>query len=197
MIPPEIIAIAIAYLYGSIPFGLLLTKFAGKGDIRKTGSGNIGATNVLRTGNKGLAAATLLLDIAKGIAAVHLARRIAPDFMAMAGFAAFLGHVYPVWLGFKGGKGVATFIGAILGLSWLAGLAGILTWALVAATFRFSSLASLVTAIAAPVYLLFFSTRITVMWAFVMTAVILIAHRENIQRLARGEEPKIGRKSQK
>ncbi|MCH8323126.1 MAG: glycerol-3-phosphate 1-O-acyltransferase PlsY [Proteobacteria bacterium] len=197
MIPPEIIAIAIAYLYGSIPFGLLLTKFAGKGDIRKTGSGNIGATNVLRTGNKGLAAATLLLDIAKGIAAVHLARRIAPDFMAMAGFAAFLGHVYPVWLGFKGGKGVATFIGAILGLSWLAGLAGILTWALVAAVFRISSLASLVTAIAAPVYLLFLGPRISVMWAFVMTAVILIAHRENIQRLIRGEEPKIGRKSQK
>lgn len=197
MIPPEIIAIALGYLMGSVPFGLLLTKFAGKQDIRKVGSGNIGATNVLRTGNKGLAAATLLLDIAKGIAAVLLARRIAPDFMAMAGFAAFLGHVYPVWLGFKGGKGVATFIGAILGLSWLAGLAGILTWALVAAVFRISSLASLVTAIAAPVYLLFLGPRLAVMWAFVMTAVILIAHRENIQRLARGAEPRIGRKSQK
>jgi glycerol-3-phosphate acyltransferase PlsY len=197
MISPEIIVIALGYLLGSIPFGLLLAKFAGKGDIRKVGSGNIGATNVLRAGNKSLAAATLLLDIAKGTAAVYLARRIAPDFMAMAGFAAFLGHVYPVWLGFRGGKGVATFIGVIIGLSWLAGFAGILTWALVAATFRISSLASLVTAIATPIYLLLFADRISVMWAFVMTAVILIAHRENIQRLIRGAEPKIGRKSQK
>ncbi len=197
MISPEILAIALGYLMGSIPFGLLLTKFAGMGDIRKVGSGNIGATNVLRAGNKGLAAATLLLDIAKGVAAVHLARGIAPDFMAMAGFAAFLGHVYPVWLGFKGGKGVATFIGVILGLSWIAGLLGVVTWALVAATFRISSLASLVTAIATPVYLWFFAARISIMWAFVMTAVILIAHRENLQRLIRGAEPRIGRKSQK
>ncbi len=197
MIGPEILSLALAYLMGSIPFGLLLTKFAGLGDVRKLGSGNIGATNVLRTGNKGLAAATLLLDIAKGIAAVHLARRIAPDFMAMAGFAAFLGHVYPLWLGFKGGKGVATFIGVILGLSWLAGLAGVLTWALVALIFRMASLASLITAFAIPVYLLFFDTRLSAMWAFAMAAVIFIAHRENIQRLTRGTEPKIGRKSQK
>lgn len=197
MISPEILAIALGYLLGSIPFGLLLAKFAGLGDIRKVGSGNIGATNVLRAGNKSLAAATLLLDIAKGTAAVYLARGIAPDFMAMAGFAAFLGHVYPVWLGFKGGKGVATFIGVILGLSWIAGLLGVVTWALVAATFRISSLASLVTAVATPAYLLFFAARINVMWAFVMTAVILIAHRENLLRLIRGAEPRIGGKSQK
>jgi len=197
MISPDFIAVALGYLMGSIPFGLVLTKMSGIGDVRKIGSGNIGATNVLRTGNKGLAAATLLLDIAKGVAAVHLARRISPDFMAMAGFAAFLGHVFPVWLGFKGGKGVATFIGAILGLNWIAGLAGILTWALVAGIFRISSLASLVTAIATPVLLLFFIPRPGVMWAFAMTAVILVAHRENLQRLIRGEEPRIGGASQK
>jgi len=197
MITADFMVIFLAYLMGSIPFGLLLTKMSGLGDVRKQGSGNIGATNVLRTGNKGLAVATLLLDIGKGVAAVHLARGLSPDFMAMAGFAAFLGHVYPVWLGFKGGKGVATFIGAILGLSWLAGLGGLVAWIVVALAFRISSLASLVTAIITPVFLLYLIPRQGVMWAFAMTAVILVAHRENISRLLKGAEPKIGQKSQK
>ncbi|HXV74409.1 MAG TPA: glycerol-3-phosphate 1-O-acyltransferase PlsY, partial [Sphingomonadales bacterium] len=134
--------VVLGYLLGSIPFGLLLTRLAGLGDIRKLGSGNIGATNVLRTGNKAVAAATLLLDAAKGTAAVLIAERYAPGFAAMAGAAALLGHCFPVWLKFEGGKGVATLMGALMAFSWPVGVAALAVWIAVAALFRFSSLAS-------------------------------------------------------
>ncbi len=188
------LAIALGYLLGAIPFGLVLTKITGLGDVRNIGSGNIGATNVLRTGHKGLAALTLVLDGAKGGAAVLIALHYAPEVAAMAGFTAFMGHCFPIWLRFKGGKGVATFFGALLVLSWQAGLIGILTWGVVAVVFRMSSLASILSAIAAPFYILTFGTRLSAMWAFAMTAVILVRHRENLKRLIKNQEPKIGQK---
>ena len=198
--------VGLGYLLGSIPFGLLLTKMSGMGDVRKIGSGNIGATNVLRTGNKGLAVATLLLDGLKGLAPVLIAGQYAPDFMAMAGAAAFLGHVFPVWLNFKGGKGVATYVGVLLALSWPSGLAAIVIWVSALALFRYSSLSSLVAAAAAPFLVWAFETpagaswmdtRLSVMWVFVMGVVVFFRHRDNIRRLLAGEEPKVGRKSQK
>lgn len=194
--------VILGYLMGSIPFGLLLTRMAGMGDVRKIGSGNIGATNVLRTGHKGLAAATLLLDGLKGLVPVLIAGYYAPDFMAMAGAAAFLGHVYPVWLHFKGGKGVATFMGVLLALSWSAGLAVIAIWAIALALFRYSSVSSLAAAAAAPFLIWAFETpdgalwsfdaRLSAMWVFVMTVVVFLRHRENIHRLLAGKEPKVG-----
>ncbi len=193
----SILVVSLGYLLGAIPFGLLLTKFAGMGDVRKIGSGNIGATNVLRTGHKALAAATLALDTGKGAAAVVIANHFAPEVAALAGFAAFMGHCFPLWLKFKGGKGVATFVGVLLALSWQAGLLAILTWAVVAVAFRMASLASLIAAVLAPVYLLLVSTRLAAMWVFVMTVVILVRHTENIKRLMRGEEPKIGQGGKK
>ena len=191
----EIAWLLVGYLAGSIPFGLLLTKLAGLGDVRRIGSGNIGATNVLRTGNKALAAATLLLDMLKGLVPVLLARwlggMLAPE-MAAAG--AFLGHVFPVWLGFRGGKGVATFIGALLGLHWALGLAFIGIWLLVAVLFRISSLSALVAAAAmplvAPLLGLHPATRTVVI---LLSLFIFFTHRENIRRLLNGTEPKIGR----
>ena len=194
MTTTSFLVLLLSYLLGAIPFGLLLTKLSGLGDVRKQGSGNIGATNVLRTGHKGLATLTLLLDGAKGGAAVYLALVYAPGIAAMAGFMAFMGHCFPIWLNFKGGKGVATFYGALLVISWQAGLIGILTWGAVAVAFRMSSLASILSSLAAPFYILTFGTRMSAFWAFAMTAVILVRHRENIRRIAKGEEPKIGQK---
>jgi acyl phosphate:glycerol-3-phosphate acyltransferase len=189
------IAFAFGYLLGSIPFGLLLTRAAGLGDVRAIGSGNIGATNVLRTGNKGLAAATLLLDGLKGTAAVLIADHFYGQGPAMlAGLGAFLGHIYPVWLKFKGGKGVATYIGVLAGLAWqgAAIFAGI--WLAVAALSRTSSLSALIAALATPVALAMTGHIEYAALAAVMTLLLLWTHRANIRRLMKGEEPKIGAK---
>lgn len=189
--------ILMGYLLGSIPFGLVLTRLAGLGDVRAIGSGNIGATNVLRTGNKAVAALTLLLDAAKGAAAVLLAERFAPDFAAMAGAAALLGHCFPVWLKFKGGKGVATFFGAVLAFAWPAGLIGLVAWGAAALAFRFSSLASLIGVTLASFLLLAFASPLETAWGFAMLAVVCLRHGGNIKRLFEGTEPRIGQKSQK
>jgi acyl phosphate:glycerol-3-phosphate acyltransferase len=187
------------YLLGSIPFGYLLTRAAGLGDVRAIGSGNIGATNVLRTGHKGLAAATLLLDALKGTAAVVVARSIggsyaglATDAALLAGLGAFLGHVFPVWLNFRGGKGVATYIGILFGLNWIAGLAFCAVWLLVALLTRYSSLSALVAALVLPVGLVSMGDMPTAILCAVLTALLIYKHRTNIRRLAAGEEPKIG-----
>jgi glycerol-3-phosphate acyltransferase PlsY len=185
-------AAALGYLLGSIPFGLVLTRLFGYGDIRSIGSGNIGATNVLRTGNKVLALGTLVLDGAKGAIAVLIAREIDPSLAALAGGAAFLGHIFPVWLGFKGGKGVATFLGLMLALSWPVGVACCATWLVVAAVFRYSSLAALVAAALSPAYALAFADRESAVLAAACLVLILIRHRANISRLRAGTEPRIG-----
>lgn len=192
------IAIIFGYLLGSIPFGLLLTKFAGMGDIRAIGSGNIGATNVLRTGNKGLALATLLLDGGKAAVAVLLVRHFVPFppmAYSLAGLAAFLGHIYPVWLGFKGGKGVATYIGAMLAIAWPVGLGFCAVWLLNAVVTRYSSLSALLAALAAPFFAYFFSGPHLLGAAIIMSAVLIFKHRDNIRRLLAGEETKIGSSS--
>lgn len=193
-----------AYLLGSIPFGLLLTKLAGMGDIRAIGSGNIGATNVLRTGNKALAILTLLLDIGKGAAAVLIvdsffqAGLVRSDsygvWLGMAGLGAVLGHVFPVWLRFKGGKGVATALGVFLALSWPVGAACIVTWLLVAAVFRLSSLAALFAMALAPAYgSLWASDDVVVAFSTIIAVLVIARHHANIRRLIKGEEPRIGR----
>ena len=185
--------LAIGYLLGSIPFGLLLSRAAGLGDIRKIGSGNIGATNVLRTGNKGLAAATLALDGLKTTAAVLLVDHwygLAPAHAAALG--AFLGHVFPAWLGFKGGKGVATYLGGLVGLAWPAALAFSAVWLGVAYTLRFSSLAALAASVVAPIVLLLIGLPVTAGVFALMTALLFFMHRANIGRLRRGDEPRIG-----
>ncbi|TIS00769.1 MAG: glycerol-3-phosphate 1-O-acyltransferase PlsY, partial [Mesorhizobium sp.] len=152
------LALIFGYLLGSIPFGLLITRAAGLGDVRQIGSGNIGATNVLRTGNKGLAAATLLLDALKGTAAVLIAGHFSPDFGLLAGFGALLGHLFPVWLGFKGGKGVATYLGVLLGLAWQGMVVFAVVWLAMAFLFRYSSLAALAATVVVPIALYFIST---------------------------------------
>lgn len=188
------------YLLGSIPFGLVLTRMAGLGDIRSIGSGNIGATNVLRTGNKPLAFAVLVLDSGKGAAAVLIAAAMlgwgVPT--VLAGVLAVVGHNFPIWLGFKGGKGVATTLGTLLALSLPVGAAACATWALVAAIFRFSSLAALVALAAAPIYVILLEQRgaldfLTLGVAF-LAALAWFRHATNIRRLLSGEEPKIGKK---
>lgn len=189
-----ILALVFGYLLGSIPFGLLVTRAAGLGDVRKIGSGNIGATNVLRTGNKGLAAATLLLDALKGTAAVLIAGRFAPEFALWAGFAAFLGHLFPVWLGFKGGKGVATYLGVLIGLAWQVALIFAAVWLTVAFLFRYSSLAALTAAVVVPVALYFLSTPEIAGLFAVMSLIVIVKHRANISRLLAGTEGKIGAK---
>lgn len=194
--PSFLAALLFGYLLGSIPFGLLLTRMAGMGDIRAIGSGNIGATNVLRTGNKKLAAGTLLLDALKGTVAVLLAGYYGPDIAGLAGLGAFLGHLFPVWLKFKGGKGVATFMGVCLGLFWPAALVFAVVWLTTAFVFRYSSLAALVATLAVPVamYFVFFDLRLMELTG-VMAALSWFAHRQNIARLLRGEESRIGQKS--
>ena len=195
MDPVVIVIVAAAgYLLGSIPFGLILTKLAGLGDVRNIGSGNIGATNVLRTGNKGLALATLILDGGKGALAVMLAGIYAPEAMLVAGGAAFLGHLYPVWLGFKGGKGVATFLGIALAVNWVMGLICCAVWLATAALFRMSSLAALVAALAAPIYAAIMLEQDTMLLFVGLAALICLRHKDNIERIRAGEEPRIGQK---
>ena len=184
------------YFLGSIPFGLLLARLAGLGDIRSIGSGNIGATNVLRTGRKGLAAATLLLDAGKGAGAVLLAGLWGPDPQLTAALGAVLGHIFPLWLRFRGGKGMATVLGVLLALAWQAGLAACATWLLVAGLLRYSSLATLLSVAAAPLYIWLFTRDLQLVELIaVLAAVVWIRHRVNIARLLKGEEPKIGGKS--
>ena len=185
------------YSIGSVPFGLLFTKMSGLGDIREVGSGNIGATNVLRTGKKGIAAATLFADIIKGVFAALLGTQFGPDIAVVAALGAFLGHLFPVWLKFQGGKGVATAIGIILALSWQTGLAAIGVWLLAAALFRYSSLAALLGAIAAPIAAWWLTTPQLVEFFAVVTILIWIRHYANIKRLLKGDEAKIGSKSDK
>lgn len=201
--PLLLVALALGYLLGSIPFGLLLTRAAGLGDIRAIGSGNIGATNALRTGNRWVAIGTLIGDAAKGAVAVLLMGLLATKtggsvgWMAgLAALGAFLGHVFPVWLGFKGGKGVSTFIGILLALHWPVGLLFCATWAVVALVSRYSSLSALVAALLTPVYLAWLNQ-----WQYVGLGVLLVlliyfAHRENISRLIAGTESRIGQKSE-
>ena len=188
-----ILAALAGYLLGSIPFGLLLTRAAGLGDIRSIGSGNIGATNVLRTGNRALAAATLLLDAGKGAAAVLIARWLWGEEAAMvAGLAAFLGHVFPAWLGFRGGKGVATFIGVMLAINWIVGLIFCATWLVIAFARRFSSLAALTAAATAPIFAYVVQDLTLAAVAGAMSVVLFLKHWGNIRRLWAGTEPKIG-----
>jgi acyl phosphate:glycerol-3-phosphate acyltransferase len=187
-------AMAFGYLLGSIPFGLLLTRAAGLGDVRKIGSGNIGATNVLRTGNKGLAAATLALDMLKGTLAVWLAARYGAEAGLFAGFGAFAGHLFPVWLWFKGGKGVATFLGVLLGLSWKLALLFAVVWIAMAFVFRFSSLSALTAALVTCIGLFLQSYWLIAWVTGLMTLAIFIKHRPNIERLIAGTESRIGTK---
>lgn len=190
-----IIAAIAGYLLGSIPFGLVLTRMAGLGDIRAIGSGNIGATNVLRTGNKGLAAAVLILDSGKGaIAALLASWHLSAEAAPIAGLFAVLGHNFPVWLNFKGGKGVATTLGVLLAVAWPVGLAACGTWILVAAIFRYSSLAALVALALSPFYALIWSDTWVTVTALIMAVLAIIRHRANIQRLVSGTESKIGKK---
>ena len=190
---PYVAALALGYLLGSIPFGLILTRLAGTQDIRSIGSGNIGATNVLRTGNKPLAALTLLLDLLKGTAAVLVGARFGPDAAILGGLGAFLGHLFPVWLGFRGGKGVATYIGVLLALAWQAALAFGVIWIAVAAATRYSSLSGLVASAAVPAILWFMGDPAEALLFLIMTALIWFMHRANIARLLNGTEGKIGR----
>jgi len=187
-------ALVLGYLLGSIPFGVIFTRLAGLGDIRKVGSGNIGATNVLRTGRKGLAAATLIGDALKGTAAVLIAQRWGPDYATLAALGAFLGHLFPVWLRFRGGKGVATFIGILLGLEPLAALAFALIWLAVAFTTRYSSLSALVASAASPVVLWFLGVPRMAGVAVILVALLWWKHSENIKRLLAGTEGRIGQK---
>lgn len=189
-----ILALVFGYLLGSVPFGLLVTRAAGLGDVRNIGSGNIGATNVLRTGNKALAALTLLLDALKGTAAVLIAARWGQEAGIAAGFGAFLGHLFPVWLGFKGGKGVATYLGVLVAFAWLAALAFAAAWLAVAFATRYSSLSALVAATVAPVilYLIGLPSHAAILAA--MSVIVFVKHRANIERLLSGTESRIGSK---
>ncbi len=182
------------YLLGSIPFGLLLTRFAGTQDLRSIGSGNIGATNVLRTGRKDLAAATLVLDALKGTAAVLIAARFGPYAWMAAGFGAFIGHLFPVWLKFNGGKGVATFLGVLLGIWWPAFLVAIAIWLGIALTSRYSSLSALVASAATPIVLLLVNLRGDALMFAVMAVLLWWKHAPNIARLRDGSEGRIGAK---
>lgn len=183
----------LSYLLGSVAFGLVMTRIFGLGDLRQIGSGNIGATNVLRTGNKLAAALTLVLDAGKGAIAVLIARVIAgEDAAQLAGFAAFLGHCFPVFLGFKGGKGVATFLGILLALAWPVGLAACATWAVAAAIGRISSLSALVAAALSPIWMLVLGYGSGTVLAIALAVLVFLRHRPNIERLLNGTEPRIG-----
>jgi glycerol-3-phosphate acyltransferase PlsY len=190
-----LVALGLGYLLGSIPFGLILTRLAGLGDVRQIGSGNIGATNVLRAGSKKLAAATLVLDALKGTAAVLLAAQWGETPAMLAGLGAFLGHLFPVWLGFRGGKGVATYIGVLLGLYWPAGVAFCAVWLLVALTTRYSSLAALSASVASLAILALTNQWRLAALFLLLTVLLYIRHAANIGRLARGEEARIGESS--
>ena len=190
-----LLLILVSYLLGSIPFGLLLTRAAGFGDIRSIGSGNIGATNVLRTGNKKLAAAVLLLDGFKGALAVLIMQHFAPGWALAGGLAAFLGHLFPVWLGFKGGKGVATGLGVLLAACFPAGLISCATWLVAARTLRFSSAAALSAFAMAPPAALLLGHKYLALLALVIAALVFWKHSANIARLRCGTEPRIGQKT--
>ena len=191
----ELVWAALGYLLGSIPFGLVIARVLGLGDLRQIGSGNIGATNVLRTGNKPAALATLLLDAGKGAIAVLLARHFGGETAALvAGAAAFLGHCFPVWLGFKGGKGVATFLGTLIALDWRVGLMACATWLLVALIARISSLSALIAAAMSPVYAWALGKPALAVAALFRAVLIFIRHTANIARLLDGTEPRIGGK---
>ncbi len=196
MIEP-LLALTLGYFLGSVPFGLVLTKLFNAGDLRAIGSGNIGATNVLRTGNKGLAAATLLLDLLKGTAAVMLAAKLLPGTEIFAAVGAFLGHLYPVWLRFNGGKGVATYAGILFGLFWMGGLVYAAVWIASLAAFRLSSLAGLAAAIAAPLAAYYFGYGDIAPMLAGCSLLVFWKHRANIKRLAAGTEPRIGGASRK
>ena len=190
-IPPAT-ALLLGYLLGSIPFGVILTRLGGAGDLRQVGSGNIGATNVLRTGRKGLAAATLLLDLAKGAAAVWLVGWWSPGDAPLAATGAFLGHCYPVWLGFRGGKGVATLMGIVLALSWPIGLVYAVVWLGLLALVRISSLAGMTAAASAPVAAAALGRYNLVLLLLALALIVLWKHGANIERLLTGAEPRIG-----
>jgi glycerol-3-phosphate acyltransferase PlsY len=189
-------ALALGYLLGSIPFGLFFVFLTGGGDVRKIGSGSIGATNVLRTGNYAAAALTLLFDAAKGASAVLLARHLfGADMALFAGLAAFLGHLFPVWLGFKGGKGIAVSLGILLAIYWPVALLSLATWVVVAALFRISSLSALATAVATPIWMVLLGKPHEAVLCVLLAVLVFVAHIQNIRRLIRGEEPRIGSKA--
>ena len=190
-----LITVVLAYLLGSVAFGIVITRALGLGDLRKIGSGNIGATNVLRTGNKGAALATLVLDAAKGGIAVLIARALLDEDAAqLAALAAFLGHLFPVWLGFRGGKGVATFLGTLLALDWRVGLAVCATWLVVAAITRTSSIAALMAAASASAWLFLVNEGRMLLLVMLLTLLVYVRHAENLRRIKAGTEPKIGQK---
>jgi acyl phosphate:glycerol-3-phosphate acyltransferase len=186
----------LGYLLGSIPFGLLLTQAAGLGDIRKVGSGNIGATNVLRTGHKGLAAATLLLDALKGVAAVLIAAQVGQLAAVGAAAGAVVGHMFPVWLSFKGGKGMATTLGVMWGLAWPVGAIACAAWLLFAAIFRYSSLASLLSVVVAAIAAWFLTDQRVAILLTLLVPLVWVRHHANIRRLLQSIEPKIGQRSE-
>lgn len=187
-------ALIFGYFLGSVPFGLILTRLAGLGDVRSIGSGNIGATNVLRTGNKKLAAATLIFDMLKGTVAVLVASRYGPDAAIAAGLGAFIGHLFPVWIGFKGGKGVATYLGVLIGLAWPGALVFAAVWIVTALLTRYSSLAALIASVIVPIALYFRgNSAIAVLFA-IMTVIVFFKHKTNITRLLNGTESRIGAK---
>lgn len=190
---PLYAAFVLAYLFGSIPFALILTRLAGKGDIRDIGSGNIGATNVLRTGNKALAALTMLLDIGKGWAVVVIAASWGPDMAVVAAAGAVIGHAFPLWLKFRGGKGVATTLGVFFALSWPVAVLGLLTWLVVLWLTRYSSLAAVVSLAATPLYAWWLADMQRAELAGLLAVLVIARHHGNIRRMIRGEEPKISR----
>ena len=196
---PEIsypLALVIGYLFGSIPWGIILTRLAGTQDLRSIGSGNIGATNVLRTGRKGLAAATLVLDALKGTAAVIIAGYLGgPDAAMLAGLGAFLGHLFPIWLKFRGGKGVAVYIGILIGLFWPAAILFCVIWLALAFALRYSSLSALIASVVAPIFLWWFGHATLAVLFAVLTLLLIFMHRENIKRLIAGTEGKIGQRA--
>ncbi|MFC6491250.1 glycerol-3-phosphate 1-O-acyltransferase PlsY [Nitratireductor sp. GCM10026969] len=193
-LPALLAAVIAGYLLGSIPFGVLITRLAGLGDVRNIGSGNIGATNVLRTGRKGLAALTLLLDALKGTAAVLLAGAFGGEYALLAGFGAFFGHLFPVWIGFKGGKGVATYLGILIAVAWQGALVFAVAWLGTAFATRYSSLAALVAAVCVPVALFFMGLVQPAQLFTVLSLLVFLKHRSNIARLAQGRESRIGAK---
>lgn len=193
-LPYLLVALAIGYLFGSFPSGLVITRLVGLGDVRRIGSGNIGATNVLRTGRKGLAALTLLIDALKGTAVVLLAGRYGQEYAAVAGLGAFLGHLFPVWLGFKGGKGVATYLGVLLALAWPGALVFAVVWLLVAFISRYSSLAALIAAVCVPIALYVMGYTQVALLFLLMSVLVFFSHRANIGRLIQGSESRIGAK---
>jgi len=191
-----LLALALGYLFGSIPFGLILARLGGKGDVRKIGSGNIGATNVLRTGSKPLAALTLVLDCLKATAAILLSQRLfGPDAGSAAAAGALVGHLYPIWLGFRGGKGVATLLGILIPLMPVAAIVYAAIWVILLLTIRISSVAGMAAAISAPVMALILGNRILIPLLLGFAVLVVWKHRENIVRLKKGTEPRIGSKT--